>query len=186
MRMIAVAFALLMSISAASAQATLTFRGESFVRKHEALNERGGLVEFVPPDQTLENWTQLVAYRAFFDSKQTIPQAAATVGRLAAQRYPGAKPRLLTEGNEAMVDFVLVAPNGMIEFNVFKYAPGPRGSGVVSLQYARRFRGVDPDDVRVLCAQWVNEVANFEMNAVRKSVLPRPQAAIALAKPAAT
>ena len=176
MKMIAVALALLVSTSAASAQATLTFRDEAFVRKHEAANARGGLVEFVPPDETLENWTQLVGYRAFFDNTQSAAQAAAAIGRLASQRYPGAKPRLLTKGNEAIVEFVLVAPNGVTEFNVFKYAPGPDGRGVVSLQYARRFRGLDPDDVRVFCARWVNEAAGFDMNAVRSALPPRPQA----------
>ena len=175
-RLIVALVGVVLSAPLASAQTSITFRGDSFVRQHESLNANGGLLEFVPPGETVQNWTQLVGYRAMLDNSQSPVEAATIVGRLAAQRYPGAKPRVLTKGGEAMVDFVLVTPRGLVELNVFKYARGPNGRGVVSLQYARRFRGLEPNDVRGFSERWINEAAGFDMNAVRKALTPQPQA----------
>jgi hypothetical protein len=53
--------ALLTSLVVAHAEPSLVFRGDQFVRKDASGNEKAQLIEFVPPGQTLENWTQLIA-----------------------------------------------------------------------------------------------------------------------------
>ena len=136
-------------LTAARAEPTLVFRGETFVQRYESGNDKARLAEFVPPGETLQTWTKLIGYRAVFDSVQSPTDAAAVVGKLARQRYAGAKPRVMVKGSEALVEFVAKAPNSnVIEYNVFKYAPGQDGRGIVSFQYAQRFRGLDPDDAR--------------------------------------
>jgi hypothetical protein len=163
--------ALLASVVLAHAEPSLVFRGDQFVPKYRSGNDQARLIEFVPPNETVENWTQLIGYRAIFESPQSARQAAAAIASAAQGRYPGAKPNVRAKGDEALVDFVATPPGGeYVEFNVFKYAPGKDGRGVVSFQYARRVRGVAPEDVRALGAAWVSEAASFDMNRVRASL----------------
>ena len=166
--MLKIAFALLALLSsptAAGAQATLTFGGEPYVRKHEQMNEKAAIIEFVPAEETLEDWTRLVGFHGFWHNKDTAAEAAQTLARLAAERYPdGAKPRVRSKGAEALVDFVAKAPNSdVLEFNVFKYGRAPDGRGIVAFQFARRFRGLDPEDVRTLCGRSIAEAAGFDL-----------------------
>ncbi len=179
MRWLGALFALVLCSGLAVAQDTLTFRGEAFVRKHEAANERGGLVEFVPPGEDLQGWTQLIGYRAIFDNRQTARDAALALARLAEQREPGTKARIRTKGGEALVDFVLTGSGGLIEVNLFKYARSETG-GLLSFQYARRFRGLDPEDVRALCARAIAETANVDMTTVAKALTPQVQVSAGL------
>ena len=163
--------ALLTSLVVAHAEPSLVFRGDQFVRKSASGNEKARLIEFVPPDQTLENWTQLIGYRAIFDSPQTALQAASAIAAVTQQRFPGAMSQVRSKGDEPLVDFLLAPASGeYIEFNVFKYAPGKDGRGIVSLQYARRFRGLAPENVRALGGVWAAEAASFDMQRVRTAV----------------
>jgi hypothetical protein len=169
--MVRIAFALLSllaSIAAAAAPASIVFGGEELVRKHEQQNAKAGIVEFVPAGESLDGWTQLVGFHMFWENRASPKQAGETLTRLTERRYPGSMSRLRTKGDEALVDFVLKAPNGdVVECNVFKYGRGPGGRGIVAFQYARRFRGFDPQDVRVLCGQWMAEAARFDLNLAR-------------------
>jgi hypothetical protein len=168
MRFTLAVVALLASLAPARAEAPLVFGGAAFVQKYASGNHEARLVEFVPPGETLQNWTKLIGYRAIFDSRQSPAEAAAVVGALAEQRYAGAKPRVLIKGGEALVEFVANAPNSdVVEFNVFKYAPGRDGRGIVSFQYAGRFRGLDPDEARALGRRSVTDAAAFDMDRVR-------------------
>lgn len=162
---------LVASLTLAVAETSLVFGGDRFVRKYTSGNDKARLIEFVPPEESIEDWTQLIGYRAIFDSSQTAGQAAAAIAAVTTERYPAAKPRVRTKGGEALVDFVIAPPNSdLVEFNVFKYARGHQGRGVLSFQYARRFRGLDPEDVRVLGGRWVAEAAAFDMERVRAAL----------------
>jgi hypothetical protein len=174
MRLTLALVALVTLLAPAQAEAPLVFGGAAFVRKYESGNDKARLVEFVPPGETLQNWTKLIGYRAIFDSRQSPAEAAAIVGALAEQRYAGAKPQVLIKDGEALVEFIAKAPDSdVVEFNVFKYAPGRDGRGIVSFQYAGRFRGLDPDEARALGRRSVTEAAAFDMDRVRATTARR-------------
>ena len=170
--MVRIALALLSLLAsaatAAAAPASIVFDGEEFVRKHEQQNAKAGIVEFVPAGESLDGWTQLVGFHMFWDNRASPKQAGETLTRLTEKRYPGSMSRLRTKGDEALVDFVLKAPNSdTVECNIFKYGRGPGGRGIVAFQYARRFRGLEPQDVRVLCGRWMAETARFDLDVAR-------------------
>lgn len=164
------ALALVLSLvqaDAAPGASKLTFVGDPLVAKYDSLGAQGGLIEFVPPNETIEGWTRLVGYRAFLDSPQSAPEAAAALARQTRQRYPGTSPTLYERGNEAVVEFALTAADGTVEYNVFRYAAGPGGRGVVALQYARRLRGHALAMMSRQAPRWAAEVTRFDMNRVR-------------------
>jgi hypothetical protein len=167
---IAAALGLILSSAVANAQPAFDFLGDHFVRKHEKISERAGLIEFVPADETLQSWTKLVGFRAFLDSGQSANEAAKIVVGLARQRYPGAAVRVLSKGSEAIAEFVISTPSGLVEFNAFKYGPARGGRGLVSVQYARRFQGLEPADVRRLGGPWTEAIAGFDLEAVRSAL----------------
>lgn len=169
------ALALVLSLAQADAApsvSSLTFVGKPLVAKHGSLGAEGGLIEFVPANETVENWTRLVGYRAFLDSRQTPYEAADALAREARRRYPNdvypeSVIRAYEGRGEALAEFSIVTPQGTIEYNVFRYAVGPGGRGLVSLQYARRFRGNEATKMPKEAARWAHEVARFDMNRVR-------------------
>jgi hypothetical protein len=166
--------ALVGSLMLARAEPPFVFRGEAFVQKYASGNDKARLVEFVPPNESLEGWTKLIGYRAIFDNPQSPAEAAAILAEIAQQRYAGAKPRVSAKGAEAVVEFVAKAGDSdVVEFNVFKYAPGHDGRGIVSFQYAQRFRGLHADAARALGARSVAEAAAFDMSRVRAATAPR-------------
>ncbi|MET0529643.1 MAG: hypothetical protein ABW003_15145 [Microvirga sp.] len=153
--------------SAAPGSDSLTFVGDPLVAKSDSLGAQGGLIEFVPPHESAGGWTRLVGYRAFLDSRQSAADAADALARQARQRYPAAAVTTYGRRTESIVEFSLVTPDGTIEYNVFRYAVGPGGRGLVSLQYARRLRGSDTDTMTVQAPRWAAEIARFDMNRVR-------------------
>lgn len=167
---IAVALLCLFAATAsARAQApSIAFGGDELVRKHEQANAEAAIVEYVPAGEPLEAWTRLVGLHMFREHPGSPADAAAALARLAERSYPGSKPRIRSEGAEAVVDFAIAAPGGgFVEFNVFKYARGPDGRGIVAFQYARRLRGLDPEEVRRRAAGWIAEAARFDMDVAR-------------------
>ncbi|GJE61763.1 hypothetical protein [Methylobacterium trifolii] len=169
-RTVSSAFGIVLSlaqVSAAPSTSNLTFVGDSLVARYNAFGAQGGLIEFVPPDETIGGWTRLVGYRAFLESRQSASEAAAALGHQTRERFPGINPTLYERRNEAVVEFALPSPDGTIEYNVFRYAIGPGGHGLVSLQYARRLRGHDVHGMPNQAPRWAAEVARFDMNRVR-------------------
>ena len=162
--------ALVLSLAQAGATPSagqLTFVGDPLVPKYGSLGAHGGLIEFVPPNETIEDWTRLVGYRAFLGSRQTASEAAAALARQARQRYREAEVTTYGRGTESIVEFSLVTSVGTIEYNVFRYAIGPGGRGLISLQYSRRLRGSDADTMPKQAARWAAEIARFDMKRVR-------------------
>ena len=192
LRIAAALLAFLSSLAVAGAQpSTLAFGGEQYVRKHEQSNEKAAILEFVPAGESLEGWTKLVGFHGFWDNMGTAADAAHVLAGLARRQYPGGPaPRVRTKGAEALVDFVAKAPNSeVVEFNVFKYGRAADGRGVVAFQFARRFRGLAPEEVRTLAAGSIAEAAGFDLKIVNAALkrLARPAmadpTALALAAP---
>lgn len=173
-RMTLGALALVLSLGqAGAAPSELTFVGDPLVAKHDSLGSQGGVIDFVPPNETIDGWTRLVGYRAVLDSRQSAPEAAAALGREMRRKFPGTKPRLYERGNEAILEFVLATSDGAIEYNVFRYAAGPGGNGYVSLQYARRLRGRAVQTMPKQAPRWAEEIARFDMERVRAAFAQR-------------
>lgn len=169
------ALALALSLAQATAapsESRLTFAGHALIEKTNTVSPQGGLIEFVPPNETQENWTRLVGYRAFLDSRQTAYETASTHARqmrerYPSERYPGSVIRAYEGRGEALAEFSIVMPGGTIEYSVFRYAPGPAGRGLVSLRYSRRLRDGEVAAMPKEAARWAREVASFDMNRVR-------------------
>jgi len=173
---------LALAAAALAEPASLSFGGGRLVEKYARSGPQAAIIEFVPPDQTLDSWTSLVGFRGLWESKGTAADAAAALALVTGERYPASKPRILAKGAEAMVVLVAAPPNDdLVEFNVFKYGRAPDCRGIVSFQYARRFRGLDPEDVRRLGQRWVSEAATFDLSIVHAAL--RAPSRLSLARP---
>lgn len=151
-----------------AAQTSVTLGGETLVRRHESVGIRAGLLEFVPAGESLAAWTRLAGYRFVLDGPPTPLAAASAIAGAAERRYPGTRAAVFGRGDEVLVEFVLAAPGAaFVEYNAFKYAPGPGGRGVVSLQYARRVPRAELDALRAHRAAWLDEAARYDMTLVR-------------------
>src|SRR5829696_2251050 len=138
-RMLKLAAALLSFLALAAAAlaepASLSFGGGRLVEKYARSGPQAAIIEFVPPDQTLDSWTSLVGFRGLWESKGTAADAAAALALVTGERYPASKPRILAKGAEAMVVFVAAPPNDdLVEFNVFKYGRAPERDRVVPVR----------------------------------------------------
>ncbi len=129
--------------AAESLPGSVTVLGETLVLK----DRRGGgpgekfIAEYIPGDETFENWTLMFASR-FVPGAGLDPLAAATAtaSRISARKQAGdplANSSVFrsADGKSAVVDF-LVSQDHIIEQNVFRYFGTP--NGLVSLQLARR------------------------------------------------
>ncbi len=182
--MLKIAAALLSFLALAAAAlaepASLSFGGDRLVEKYGRSGPQAAIIEFVPPDQTLDNWTSLVGFRGLWESKGTAADAAAALARVTSERYPSSKPRILAKGSEAMVVFVAAPPNDdLVEFNVFKY--GPTAAASYRSRTPAVFRGLDPEDVRRLGERWVGEAATFDLSIVHAAL--RAPSRLSLARP---
>src|SRR5215217_9036404 len=113
-RMLKIAAALLSFLALAAAAlaepASLSFGGDRLVEKYARSGPQAGIIEFVPPDQTLDNWTSLVGFRGLWESKGTAADAAAALARDERALSRLEAPHL-AKGAEAMVVFVAAPPN---------------------------------------------------------------------------
>ncbi len=162
---------------AASSEGRLTFLGHALVEKTNTLGPQGGVIEFVPAQETRENWTRLVSYRALPDSRQTAYEMASVHARemrerFPSERYPGSVIRAYKGRGEALAEFCIVMPDGTVDYSVFRYAAGPGGHGLVSLRYSRRLRSSEISAMGTEAARWAKAVAQFDMNLVRAAVAP--------------
>src|SRR5215217_973603 len=170
-RMLKIAAALLSFLALAAAAlaepASLSFGGDRLVEEYARSGPQAAIIEFVPPDQTLDSWTSLVGFRGLWESKGTAADAAAALALVTGERYPASKPRILAKGAAAMVVFVAAPPNDdLVEFTVFKYGRAPDGRGIVSFQYARRFRGSTRRMSVASASAGVSEAATFDLSIV--------------------
>jgi len=126
-----------------SAKATVEFNGETLTLAWEDKDVFGDTIkEFIPADQTLDNWTRLAA--AFEYPKIDDPRefAEGMVEQLTKDN-PKTEYELLvnSESGEVILDFVAYPEDGSYaEFDVFQYRKKD-GGGLVAYQYALRAYG---------------------------------------------
>ncbi len=151
----------------------IEFDGEKYEAGFFSTQNGTRLVEYVRPGETVENWTRLFAVRNFTTS-HTPQQAVQGFEAVVKQHNPLAGVRTLVkeDGSEAMIDF-LTWEQGTdhVEFNVHRYLRKPEFPGLISYQFAYRFRvtpEVTAEKVRANKQRWcemmseVQPVVSFE------------------------
>jgi hypothetical protein len=139
--------------------AVVEFDGETYVRAFSSNQPTIRLVEFIRDGETVENWTKLFAIRKF--PTGTDPRSA--VGQfqqVVKQHNPQAGVQVLVkeDGSEAMIDFLAWPKDAdHMELNIHRYIKHPAYPGLISYQFAYRFR-TTPDttakDIRELKDRW--------------------------------
>jgi hypothetical protein len=137
----------------------IEFDGETYQAGFASNQSTVRLVEYVRAEETLENWTKLFALRNFPTSDN--PSAAVAVfAQVVKQHNPQAGVQVLVkeDGSEAMIDFLTWAKGaGHMELNIHRYLRRPEYPGLISYQFAYRFR-TTPDttaqEIRKLKDHW--------------------------------
>lgn len=148
---------------------SIEFDGDSYVEQFESATPEIRLMEFVRPNETVDNWTKLLAVRNFTQLDDP-GQSAAAVGKTLQQLQPEAKYRLLEkeDGSEAIIDFITwPADASYLEFNIHRYLKKPGLPGLVSYQFAYKFTDTSPESqqkFQELRAKWVDEMSKADWN----------------------
>lgn len=143
---------------------SIEFDGDRYVEQFESATPDFRLMEFVRGDETVDNWTKLLAVRNFMKLEDP-GQSAAAVGKTLQQMQPEAKYRLLEkeDGSEAIIDFITWPADGSyLEFNIHRYLKKPGYPGLISYQFAYKFTDTSPESqekFQKLRAKWVDEMA---------------------------
>lgn len=161
---------LFFSNSALSAT-TIKFDGEAYPNKFTNKSASLNLAEYVRKDETFKNWTKLVAVRNF--TNLTSPQdAVINFARTVKQQNPKAKYQILQskDGKEVQIDF-LTWPKTLeyMEFNIHRYMKVEGYNGLISYQFAYRFKINAPESVKYFKEnkdRWVSKMvkAKFDIN----------------------
>jgi len=133
--------------AAVASQETIQVDGEPLILAFEGETDGDTIKEFIPADQTLENWTQLAAVRHYADLDDPKALAGAVVRKLRERNPPANFELLENESTDDIVlDFIVWPEDGaFVEFNVFLYRPA-QGGGLVMYQYALRAYGDDSEE----------------------------------------
>lgn len=154
---------------AAAEGQSIEFDGDTYVEQFESATPDFRLMEFVRADETVDNWTKLLAVRNFMKLEDP-GQSAAAVGKTLQQVQPGAKYRLLEkeDGSEAIIDFITWPADGSyLEFNIHRYLKKPGYPGLISYQFAYKFTDTSPESqekFQKLRAKWVDEMSKANWN----------------------
>jgi len=114
--------------------------------------------EYIPPDQKLESWKNMIAVYIYHNQKNVSPKEFANnFGNLTKQINPEANFEVIenNEKNEAVIDLFTWTnePSLIREFNIFKFKNDPVTGELMSYQYA--FRGYGK-----LTDEYANEIKN--------------------------
>lgn len=143
----------------AASPAPVEFDGETYVAAFSNSEPALSLVEYVREGETVENWTKLFAIRKF--SLGHSPQeAVAQFQQVVKQHNPQAGVQVLVkdDGSEAMIDFLTWPKTAeYMELNIHRYLKKPGVPGLVSYQFAYRFK-TGPDttaqEIRATKDRW--------------------------------
>lgn len=133
------------SATDASLPKTLKFMGKSLEVKNNQRGPSGEFIaEYIPADETWDNWTSMYACR-LLPGNGLDPEASAkaTAARIMERKQGGdtvanAAVFKQNDGKSVAVDF-LVSQGPMLEHNIFLYYSTPKG--LASKQFARRLYG---------------------------------------------
>ncbi len=118
---------------------TIVFHGVEFHKAFEDVKDDAFIIEYLPKDQTLEQWTELFAIRKEASPLSPLDRVKGIAAYL-KKVNPNFKSQILKnkKADDAGIDF-LVWPDdeSMGEFNSWKYIQGETGT-LYSYQYGRR------------------------------------------------
>ena len=163
-------FSLLFSGSVLSA-ANIKYDGEVYSNKYTKNSPPINLVEYVRKNETIKNWTKLIAIRNYTNLNN--PKAAATnLARTVKQHNSKANFHILEskDKTEAQIDFLTwPKSNKYMEFNIHRYMKVKGYKGLISYQFAYRFNIKDAKDVKYFKDNknhWVSEMvkAKFKID----------------------
>jgi hypothetical protein len=143
--------------------AAIDFDGERYLPAFSSNQPQFRLVEYVRSGETVENWTRLFAVRHF--PGQRNPRE---LERTVKQHNPLAGTQVLVkeDGSEAMIDFLTwEAGAEQMELNLFRYLKKPGYPGLISYQFAFRFRGtpdMTAEKIRGLKANWLEQMRQLD------------------------
>jgi hypothetical protein len=149
----------------------IQFDGEVFVQQFTNNTSDVKLAEYVRPNETLKNWTKLIAVRNFIKLNDT-KSATVDLAKIVQQHNPQAKFQIFTkdDGSEAQIDFLTWPREGKyMEFNVHRYMKVRDYPGLISYQFAYRFSDTSPNAKEAFMKnrqRWINEMfkAKFATN----------------------
>ena len=165
-------------------EATVTFEGERFERRHVGNpTSDEHVLEFLPESETRETWSRMVTYRyERLPGLGNDPKKAAQLTANTAKSFSArAETRISTSGNEAILDSTSLTPDQKhIELDVHRYAKSTDGEAVVSVQVAYRVKVVTMpapwedvvryknglDYVRNARSSWTDRIGSFDMKHV--------------------
>jgi hypothetical protein len=135
------------------------FDGEQYLPGFTSNQPNLKLIEYVRADETVENWTKLFAVRNF-PQKDDPAKAVKAFQQVIKQHNPMAGVQVLVkeDGSEAMIDFLTWETGAeQVELNIHRYLKKPGHPGLISFQFAYRFR-VTPETtaekIRGLKERW--------------------------------
>lgn len=170
----ALAVAFVVAAGAPEAARTVTFDNVTYTRQFVSGSPPAGLAEYVRADETVENWTTLVAVRCF-PQLDDPGAAAAELAKTLKKSNPLARFQLLVkeDKSEAMIDFLTWPDDASYgEFNIFRYLKLPGHPGLISYQFAHRFTDTSPEVTEQFKQdrqRWVEEMtrADFPVDFAR-------------------
>ena len=168
--MLFLSFSFLFSGFAFSAS-NITFDDEAYTNKFTNKSPTINLAEYVREDETFKNWTKLIAVRNY--TNLTNPKAAAVnLARIVKKQNPKANYQILQskESSEVQIDF-LTWPSTLeyLEFNIHRYMKVEGYDGLISYQFAYRFKMSEPESVALFKKNknhWVSKMvkAKFDID----------------------
>jgi len=149
----------------------ITFDNEAYTKKFTNKSASVNLAEYVRENETFKDWTKLVAVRNYTNLNKP-KEAVVNFAKIIKQHNPKANYQILEskDGNEAQIDF-LTWPKSLkyMEFNIHKYMKVEGYTGLISYQFAYRFKINEPNNVKHFKEnknRWVGEMvkAHFKIN----------------------
>ena len=154
----------------------IEFQEETYELAFAQANQFEAINEYIPEEETLEEWSSLIAIRTYAGRKDYRELAGRLVQAL-KQKNPLAKAAIHTspDGKRSMVDFVTWDIEAEVtEFNVFIYQLTPDGQGVLAQQYAERAYGKEEGlellrELKERRPKLLAEVGEFKFPTIRKN-----------------
>lgn len=162
------ALALCQLVALGATPKPVEFDGETYEASFFSSQDGVRLVEYVRPGETVENWTKLFAVRNF-NSSHSPQQAVQAFERVVKEHNPLAGVRTLVkdDGSEAMIDFLTWEKGAdHMEFNVHRYLRKPGFPGLISYQFAYRFRAtpeMTAEKVRANKERWCEMMSDMDL-----------------------
>jgi hypothetical protein len=118
----------------------LKFADETFQRKEVRVSSEIRRAEYVRPDETLDNWTDLFAIRNFTQLTDPVAAVAEFAARLKEQKPSIDATILMSDDRKiVLIQFIIASLDGKsAEFNLHRYLRRDGYPGLISYQFAHK------------------------------------------------